>query len=240
LTLVWIWRKNILLSFKNVGKTYENTYIVAIQGINLNIEKGEFVFLVGHSGAGKSTLIKLITVEERPTQGEIIINDINVTNLTKKEIPFFRRTLGMVYQDFRLLTNKTVIENVAFAMRVVGASGRMMRKRPPDALYKVGLAQKAKFYPDQLSGGEQQRVAIARAIANNPGLIIADEPTGNLDPVTSKEIMECLEEINRGGTTVIVATHDKEVVNLMQKRVIEINYGKIVRDDERGGYAEDE
>ena len=228
-----------MLKFENVCKTYENTNIEALESINLTIEKGEFVFLVGQSGAGKSTLIKMMTVEEKPTSGDININDVDVVRLKKKEIPYYRRTLGMVYQDFRLLENKNVIDNVAFAMKVVGASSRLIRRRIPDVLYRVGLSSKAKFLPDQLSGGEQQRVAIARAITNNPGIIIADEPTGNLDPQTSMEIMQCLEDINKGGTTIIVATHDKDIVNTMHKRVIEISGGKIVRDDERGGYAED-
>ncbi len=229
-----------MLQFKNVTKIYDNTNVTALDHISLDIQKGEFIFLVGHSGAGKSTLIKLITAEERATSGVIIINDINVTELTQKEIPYYRRTLGMVFQDFRLLDNKTVIENVAFAMRVVGASNRQIRRRAPEVLSRVGLSQKAHFFPDELSGGEQQRVAIARALANSPHLIIADEPTGNLDPDTSTEIMEYLEEINRSGTTVIVATHDKDIVNRMHKRVIAVDGGSIVRDDERGGYSDHE
>ena len=229
-----------MLQFKNVSKTYENTNVTALENVNLDIQKGEFVFLVGHSGAGKSTLIKLITAEEKATSGEIIINDIHVNHLKRKEIPYYRRTLGMVFQDFRLLDNKTVLDNVAFAMRVVGATKRQIRRRAPDVLGRVGLSQKAHFLPDQLSGGEQQRVAIARALANNPNLIIADEPTGNLDPDTSKEIMEYLEEINRSGTTIIVATHDKDIVNSMHKRVIAVDGGTIIRDDERGGYSEHE
>ncbi len=229
-----------MLQFKNVTKIYDNTNVTALDDITLDIQKGEFVFLVGHSGAGKSTLIKLITAEEHPTSGEIIINDINVTELTPKEIPFYRRTLGMVFQDFRLLDNKTVMENVEFAMQVVGATRRQMRRRVPDVLGRVGLSGKARFYPNELSGGEQQRVAIARALANNPNLIIADEPTGNLDPDTSNEIMSYLEEINRSGTTVIVATHDKDIVNRMHKRVIAVDGGNIIRDDERGGYSDHE
>ena len=229
-----------MLQFKDVTKTYDSTNVTALENVNLDIEKGEFVFLVGHSGAGKSTLIKLITAEEQATSGEIIINDINVTKLSRKEIPYYRRTLGMVFQDFRLLDNKTVIDNVAFAMKVVGATNRQIRRRAPDVLGRVGLSQKAHFYPGELSGGEQQRVAIARALANNPNLIIADEPTGNLDPDTSKEIMEYLEEINRSGTTIIVATHDKDIVNRMHKRVIAVGGGTIIRDDERGGYSDHE
>ena len=229
-----------MLIFENVNKIYENTHVQALNNINLQIDKGEFVFLVGHSGAGKSTLIKLITAEETPTSGNIVINNINVSGLKSKRIPFYRRTLGMVFQDFRLLDNKSVIDNVAFAMRVVGATNRQIRRRAPEVLARVGLSGKAKFLPTQLSGGEQQRVAIARALANNPGLIIADEPTGNLDPETSREIMAYLEEINRSGTTVIVATHDRDIVDSMHKRVIEVVGGQIVRDDERGGYQENE
>ena len=229
-----------MLVFENVVKVYDNTNVSALSGINLKIEKGEFVFLVGHSGAGKSTLIKLITAEEKPTSGNIIINNIKVAELKRKEIPFYRRTLGMVFQDFRLLDNKNVLENVAYAMRVIGAGSRQIRRRVPDVLGRVGLSSKAKFFPNQLSGGEQQRVAIARALANNPSLIIADEPTGNLDPETSKEIMSYLEEINKRGTTIIVATHDKEIVISMHKRVVEVVDGVIARDDERGGYAENE
>lgn len=229
-----------MLVFENVNKIYGNTNVQALYDVNLTIEKGEFVFLVGHSGAGKSTLIKLITAEERPTSGRISINNYTVSSLKQKKIPFYRRTLGMVFQDFRLLDNKTVIDNVAFAMRVVGASNRQIRRRAPEVLSRVGLSGKAKFLPTQLSGGEQQRVAIARALANNPGLIIADEPTGNLDPETSREIMEYLEEINKSGTTVIVATHDKDIVNSFHRRVIEVVDGRIVRDDERGEYTDHE
>ncbi len=229
-----------MLIFENVNKIYDNTNVQALYNVNLQIEKGEFVFLVGHSGAGKSTLIKLITAEEAPTSGRIVINNINVSGIKPKKIPYYRRTLGMVFQDFRLLDNKTVIDNVAFAMRVVGATNRQIRRRAPEVLARVGLSGKARFLPTQLSGGEQQRVAIARALANNPGIIIADEPTGNLDPETSREIMEYLEEINRSGTTVIVATHDRDIVNSFHKRVIEVEGGEVVRDDERGGYTENE
>jgi cell division transport system ATP-binding protein len=223
-----------------VSKTYQNTNVKALENITLKIEKGEFVFLVGHSGAGKSTLIKIMTAEEKVTDGEVIINDINVSKLGRKDVPYYRRTLGMVFQDFRLLDNKTVLENVAFAMKVVGATKRQIRRKAPDVLGRVGLSNKAKFYPNDLSGGEQQRVAIARALANNPSLIIADEPTGNLDPVTSMEIIRYLEEINKSGTTIIVATHDRDIVNTMHKRVVEVNYGTVVRDDQMGGYAEND
>lgn len=229
-----------MLVFENVNKIYDNTNVQALYDVNLKIEKGEFVFLVGHSGAGKSTLIKLITAEEKPSSGVISINNYAVSTLKPKKIPFYRRTLGMVFQDFRLLDNKTVIENVAFAMRVVGATNRQIRRRAPEVLARVGLSGKAKFLPTQLSGGEQQRVAIARALANNPGIIIADEPTGNLDPETSREIMDYLEEINKSGTTVIVATHDRDIVDSFHRRVIEVVDGRIVRDDERGGYTENE
>ena len=194
--------------------------------------------MVGQSGAGKSTLTKLMIAEQKPTSGEVIINGYQVHQLKHKEIPYFRRGIGMVFQDFRLLENKTVYENVAFAMQIVGATSRQVRRKVPEVLSSVGLAAKAKNYPGQLSGGEQQRVAVARALVNNPSVIIADEPTGNLDPVISKEILQMLAEINKNGTTVIVVTHDKELVNILQKRVIALDAGQIVSDEERSGYIE--
>ena len=230
-----------MIKLKNVIKTYENTHnkeVHALNGVSLEIKKGEFVFIVGSSGAGKSTLTRLLIAELTPTEGEVIVNDTYINDLTHKEIPYFRRTIGMVFQDFRLLENKTVYENVAFALQIVGATNRQIRRRVPDALSRVGLAQKANSYPNQLSGGEQQRVAIARAIVNNPSLIIADEPTGNLDPKISKEIMQMLLDINHGGTTVVVVTHDKELVNTMKKRVILLDKGKIASDEERSVYNE--
>ena len=225
-----------MIKFDNVSKTYDNGF-PALRDVSFEIEKGEFVFLVGSSAAGKSTIIKLIMKEEDATEGDITINGIDVCDLRRKEVPYFRRTIGVVFQDFRLLPNKTVQENVAYAMEIVGASGKDIRKNVPNVLSMVGLAHKAKVYPRQLSGGEQQRVAIARAIVNNPVVLIADEPTGNLDPDTAQEIMTILEDINRRGTTIVMATHAENIVNKMQKRVIVVEKGTIVRDEERGAYA---
>ena len=230
-----------MITFQNVSKTYENSNnneTHALNNISVNIKKGDFVFVVGSSGAGKSTLTKMIIAETIPTEGDVFVNGICVNKLGKKDIPYFRRTIGMVFQDFRLLEKKTVYENVAFALEIAGATSRQIRRRVPDALSRVGLAQKASSYPDQLSGGEQQRVAIARAIVNNPSLIIADEPTGNLDPKISREIMQMLLDINQSGTTVLVVTHDKELVNSMKKRVILLDKGKIAFDEERSVYNE--
>ena len=225
-----------MIIFDKVGKTYENGY-VALEDINFHIEKGEFVFLVGSSAAGKSTIIKLMMKELDQSVGGIYINGIDLSDLRRKDIPYFRRTLGVVFQDFRLLPNKTVQENVAYAMEIVGASTREIRKTVPNVLGMVGLAHKAKMYPNQLSGGEQQRVAIARAIVNNPAVLIADEPTGNLDPDTALEIMEIMEAINRRGTTVVMATHAEKIVNSMQKRVIVIEKGHVAHDEKKGGYT---
>ena len=230
-----------MIKFENVTKTYENhgaatTY--ALNNVSLQVEKGEFVFIVGRSGAGKSTLSKLMIGEIKPTSGNLFVNGTCVNMLKRRQIPYFRRTVGMVFQDFRLLENKTVFENVAFAMDIIGATRKQIRRKVPEVLSRVGLANKSKRYPHQLSGGEQQRVAIARALVNNPGLIIADEPTGNLDVQMSQEIINMLDEINRGGTTVLVVTHDLEMVNQMKKRVIEIEDGSIVRDEERSGHFE--
>ena len=221
---------------RNVGKRYEEGNEV-LKNVNFIIEKGEFVFLVGASGAGKSTLIKMFLRETVPSEGEFIMNDVNIADLKHKDIPYFRRGLGVVFQDFRLLEDRTVYENVEFAMIIVGASKRLRRKKIPLILNQVGLSARAKAYPSQLSGGEKQRVAIARAIINNPSVLVADEPTGNLDPETAHEIMQLLDEINKKGTTVIVATHAKEIVDDMQKRVIAIENGSIVRDEEKGVYG---
>lgn len=221
---------------RNVGKRYEEGNEV-LKNVNFTIEKGEFVFLVGASGAGKSTLIKMFLRETVPSEGEFIMNDVNIADLKHKEIPYFRRGLGVVFQDFRLLEDRTVYENIEFAMIIVGASKRLRRKKIPMILNQVGLTARAKAYPSQLSGGEKQRVAIARAIVNNPSVLVADEPTGNLDPETANEIMQLLDEINKKGTTVIVATHAKEIVDDMQKRVIAIEKGSIVRDEEKGAYG---
>ena len=210
--------------------------IAAADGISFQIEKGEFAFLVGTSGSGKSTLIKLILKEENPTSGNIIINGKDTTYLKPKRVPFLRRSLGVVFQDFRLLPDKTVYDNVAFAMYIVNATKRHIRRQVPMVLSLVGLSNKAKVYPNELSGGEQQRVALARALVNNPSMLIADEPTGNLDPDTAWDIMTLLDDINKRGTTVVVATHAKDIVDKMKKRVIQIEDGHIIRDDKKGGY----
>ncbi len=225
-----------MIEFRNVSKKYD-TGTEAIHNINFKINKGEFAFLVGSSGSGKSTIIKLILKEEEPTSGNIIINGKDTTFLKPSRVPFLRRSMGIVFQDFRLLPDKTVYENVAFAMYVVKATPKHIRRQVPMVLSLVGLSNKAKVYPNELSGGEQQRVALARAIVNNPSMLIADEPTGNLDPNTAWDIMELLNDINLRGTTVVVATHAKEIVDKMNKRVIRIDKGNIVR-DEKGGYDE--
>lgn len=224
----------ILLS--NVSKTYPNGS-TALDDVSFFIERGEFVFIVGPSGSGKSTLIKLLMHEEVPTDGQVIINNKDIGKLKRREIPYLRRSMGVVFQDFRLLSNKTVYENVAFAMDIIGASRKEIRKQVPTVLSLVGLSHKAKSYPGELSGGEQQRVALARALVNNPAFLIADEPTGNLNPKVAMEIMELLDNINKRGTTIIMATHAKDIVDTMKKRVIAIEEGKIVRDETRGGYG---
>lgn len=225
-----------MIVFDNVTKIYEDNHTVALNDLSFTVEKGEFVFLVGNSGAGKSSVIRMLLCEERPTSGTVNVNGFDIGSLSKKEIPALRRSLGVVFQDFRLLENRTVYENVAFAMHVVGAPSRQIRRRVPEVLSLVDLAHKAKAYPWQLSGGEQQRAAIARALANNPAILIADEPTGNLDIKRSEEVMEILEKINRKGTTVVMATHAEKIVNSMQKRVITLDMGALVRDEEKGGY----
>lgn len=219
----------------NVSKEYDN-HVKALSNVSLDIDKGEFVFLVGSSGAGKSTLIKLLLKEENPTDGKIILNKTDITNVRNRRIPLIRREIGVVFQDFRLLPNKKVYENIAFAMEIVGERPKEIRRRVPMVLSMVDLSRKSSCYPDQLSGGELQRVSIARAIVNNPPVLIADEPTGNLDPDTAWEIMKVLSDINRRGTTILMATHAKDIVNSMKKRVIEINKGRIVRDEQKGGY----
>lgn len=224
-----------MIEFKNVSKTYD-TGTVAVSNANFKIEKGDFTFLVGTSGSGKSTLIKMILKEEEPSTGTIIINGKDTTFLKQSRIPYLRRSMGVVFQDFRLLPDKTVYDNVAFAMYVVRATPKHIRRQVPMVLSLVGLSAKAKMYPEELSGGEQQRVALARALVNNPSMIIADEPTGNLDPDTAWDIMNLLNDINMRGTTVVVATHAKDIVDRMKKRVIEIHKGEIVRDSKKGGY----
>lgn len=228
-----------MIEFKNVSKTYEDTGVQALKDVSFSIDKGEFVFLVGPSGAGKSTLTKLIIKEEEADEGSIKVSDFTLETLPKKKIPYLRRSIGMVFQDFRLLPNKTVYENVAFAMQVLGAPRREIRRNVPNVLSLVGLAHKARMKPSQLSGGEQQRVSLARALVNKPPVIIADEPTGNLDPDTANEIMQLLSDINKRGTTMIVATHAKNFVDDMQKRVLAIEDGILVRDEEEGTYGYD-
>lgn len=227
-----------MIELKNVSKVYDNGSI-ALDHVSLHIGKGEFVFVVGASGAGKSTLIKLLSYEELPSRGSVFVNGIEVNKLAKNRVPYLRRKMGIVFQDFRLLPNKTAQENVAFAMEVIEAPRRLIRRRVRDVLDLVGLVGKADALPKNLSGGEQQRVAIARAIVNRPLLLIADEPTGNLDPETSRDIMEVFKKINHMGTTVLMVTHDKTLVDMMNKRVIEIDGGKVVRDEQRGGYDDE-
>ena len=224
-----------MIEFRNVSKTY-STGTEAVHNANFKIEKGEFAFLVGTSGSGKSTLIKMILKEEDPTSGNIIINGKDTTFLKPKRVPYLRRSMGVVFQDFRLLPDKTVYDNVAFAMYIVRATPKHIRRQVPMVLAMVGLSGKAKMYPNELSGGEQQRVALARALLNNPSMLIADEPTGNLDPETAWDIMTLLNDINMRGTTVVVATHAKDIVDRMKKRVIHIDNGVIDRDDKKGGY----
>ena len=218
-----------MIEFNNVTKTYKNG-TEALKDVNLKIDKGEFVFVVGPSGAGKSTFIKLLLREETPTKGHIEVNGFDLKKIKRRHIPKFRRSLGVVFQDFRLIPNMTVYDNVAFALRVTNVANRSIRQRVPYILNLVGLAHKARSYPEQLSGGEQQRVALARALVNNPSLLIADEPTGNVDPEMSMEIVELLSEINKCGTTVVMVTHEHDLVHKFDRRVITINHGNIVSD----------
>lgn len=225
-----------MIELVNVSKTFSDGHR-ALSNINIKIDNGEFVFLVGPSGAGKSTLIKLLLKEIEADQGTILINNKDVTRMKRRDIPFLRRSIGVVFQDFRLLHEKTVYENVAFAMEVVEAPAKDIRRQVPIVLSLVGLSKKSNLYPSQLSGGEQQRVSLARAMVNGPSILIADEPTGNLDPDTSWEIMRNLSEINHRGTTILMATHAKEIVDAMKKRVIAIEECTIARDDVKGGYG---
>lgn len=218
-----------MIEFRNVSKVY-NTGTEALHNINLKVDKGDFVFIVGSSGAGKSTFLKLITCEERPNSGQIIVDGVDISRIRKRKIPYIRRKMGMVFQDFRLIDHMTVYDNVAFAMRVVGASPKTIKKRVPYILSLVGLQHKAKHYPTELSGGERQRVGLARALVNNPSMIIADEPTGNIDPALSFEIVDLLSEINRRGTTVLMVTHEHSLVKHFHKRIIQIHSGEIVAD----------
>lgn len=225
-----------MIRMSDVSMVYDNG-TRAVHKATLRIDEGEFVFLTGSSGSGKSTLIKLLTGEIRPTSGRIVVNNYNIGNIKKREIPYLRRTLGVVFQDFRLIGDKSVYENVAFAMRAIGVRNRAIRKRVRYVLDLVGLTDKMDVRPQELSGGEQQRVAIARALVNNPRLIIADEPTGNLDPARSLELMTLFEKINELGTTILIVTHEKELVDKFEKRVIVINNGEIIS-DQTGGYYE--
>lgn len=224
-----------MIQLMNVSKKFANGYVV-LNNVSLNIEHGEFAFLVGASGAGKSTIIKLLMKELEADSGKLFINEKDITKIKRSQVPSLRRSMGVVFQDFRLLQDKTVYENVAFAMEVTEATPKEIRRQVPMMLGMVGLSKKSKQYPHQLSGGEQQRVSIARAMVNSPSLLVADEPTGNLDPEMSWEIMKLFNEINQRGTTVLMATHDLQIVDRMKKRVIEINEGVIVRDEKRGGY----
>lgn len=226
-----------MINFDNVSKQYKNTKAPALDGINLNIEQGEFVFLVGQSGSGKSTLLRLILKEDKPSSGIVTVDGINVAKLRNRKVPAFRRKMGIVFQDFRLLPGKTVFDNVAFGMEVIGMSKKEIKQRIPALLDLVGLEEKAHRLPSELSGGEQQRVALARAFVNKPKLLLADEPTGNLDPSTSIGIMKLLDRINRTGTTIIMATHDVAIVDQMRKRIVQMENGKIIRDQERGMYG---
>ena len=225
-----------MIKLIDVHKEYANG-TKALKGVSLTIKDGEFSFLVGPSGSGKSTIMKLITGEELVTEGKLMVNGYNMLDISHKQIPGMRRTLGVVFQDFRLISSKTIYDNLTLAMRVVGASPASIRRRIPYVLKLVGLTEKANQYPDQISGGEQQRVAIARALVNNPSLIVADEPTGNLDPRRSLEIMKLLQEINRLGTTVLVVTHERDLVNRFDRRVVAIENGRIISDGAGGYYS---
>ena len=218
-----------MIEFRNVSKVYNNG-TEALHNINLKVEKGEFVFIVGSSGAGKSTFLKLITCEERPNEGQVLIDGQDISHIRKGKIPYVRRKMGLVFQDFRLIDHMTVYDNVAFAMRVVGASPKAIKKRVPYILGLVGLQHKAKHYPTEMSGGERQRVGLARALVNNPSMIIADEPTGNIDPALSYEIVDLLSAINERGTTVLMVTHEHSLVKHFHKRIIQIHSGEIVAD----------
>ncbi len=223
-----------MIKYVDVDKAYGKEDPV-LKDVNIHIKKGEFVFIIGHSGAGKSTLMKLLFKEEDPTKGQIFVAGDEITKLSRRLVPSIRRNVGMIFQDFKLLDKKNVYDNVAYAMEVVGERSIVIRREVPKILQLMGIAEKAKHYPRELSGGEKQRVAIARAMVNNPPILMADEPTGNLDAATSRDIMALIERINRYGTTVVMATHDENIVNRMQKRVIELRNGRVVS-DKVGGY----
>ena len=224
-----------MIEISNLTKTYEKNSR-ALKGVDISIADGEFVFITGRSGSGKSTLLRILLKEVEPTSGRVVVNDMDLGAMPRRYVPRYRRTLGVVFQDFRLLKDRTVYENIAFAQRVIGVPGRTIKEAVPRMLKLVGLSSKYKAFPHQLSGGEQQRVAIARALINQPAVLLADEPTGNLDPQNAMEIMKLLEEINRRGTTVIVVTHSRELVNTMKKRVITMDKGIVISDVKEGGY----
>jgi cell division transport system ATP-binding protein len=225
-----------MIRTENVTKIYKDS-VVALDDVSIDIEKGEFVFVVGPSGSGKSTFIRLLLKEEEPTRGNIYVAGKNINNLSSWKVPYLRRNVGTIFQDFKLLPDRTVFDNVAFALEVIGKPRHVIQRRVPEILQLVGLGQKLSNHPDELSGGEQQRVSIARAFVNRPLILLADEPTGNLDPTTSVEIMKLLDRINRIGTTVIMATHDNAIVDAMRRRVIELEHGQVVRDQARGVYG---
>jgi cell division transport system ATP-binding protein len=225
-----------MIKTEHVSKVYKDS-VVALENVSVEVEKSEFVFIVGPSGSGKSTFIRLLLKEEEPTRGSIHVAGKNIGNLSPWKVPFLRRNIGTVFQDFKLLPEKTVFENVAFALEVIGKPRHVVERRVPEILELVGLGDKLNNYPEELSGGEQQRVSIARAFVNRPLILLADEPTGNLDPSTSVEIMKLLDRINRTGTTVIMATHDNAIVDAMRRRVIELEKGQVIRDQARGVYG---
>ena len=229
-----------IITLENVSKAYASTGAPALNGVNLRIKKGEFVFIIGDSGSGKSTMIKLLLKELTATDGKIMVMGQDLNRLRHRKIPKYRRNLGIVFQDFRLLKDRNVYENVAFAQRIIQVPGKEIKRNVPSILSTVGLAGKYKARPKQLSGGEQQRVAIARALVNRPAILLADEPTGNLDPDTTWEIMKLLEQINENGTTILMVTHNREIVDTMKKRVVSMKKGVIVSDEERGGYVNED
>ena len=225
-----------MITLQHVTKVYRNA-VIALEDVNVEIEKGEFVFIVGASGSGKSTMIRLLLKEEQPTKGAIYVAGKNLDKLTPWKVPYLRRNIGTVFQDFKLLSDKTVFQNVAFALEVIGKQKHIIDARVPEILELVGLGDKLNSYPNELSGGEQQRVSIARAVVNRPLVLLADEPTGNLDPQTSVDIMRLLDKVNRIGTTIVMATHDQAIVDAMRRRVVELDDGRIVRDQARGVYT---
>mgnify|MGYP000781706842 CR=1 FL=1 len=228
-----------MIKLENVTKVYK-TGVRAVNDMSLTIDAGEFVYVIGPTGAGKSTFIKLLYREEKATRGKVIVDGTDVSRIKNSKVPYFRRRIGVVFQNFRLLKDRTIYENVAFAQRVIQTPARYIRRRVPAMLTLVGLADKYKSYPKELSGGEQQRVAMARALVNNPEIILADEPTGNLDPKNSEDIMELLDDINKRGTTVVVVTHNKDIVNEMRKRVITLKKGVVISDEKQGGYIDED